>query len=108
MRKRLSTATTFSVSICLATVILLLSAGRIVAANKNAPTGTNSGPLRSFPEEPPNYELIASAAAAAGMAHLNKSDTQQRKNSPRSNWGRFAMDWSFLRARCLSSSLVFA
>ena len=42
------------------------------------------------------------------MAHLKKSDTQQRKYNPRRSAGRLAMDCSFRRVRRLSSSLVFA
>ena len=42
------------------------------------------------------------------MAHLKKSDTQQRKYNPRRSAGRLAIDCSFRRVRRLSSSLVFA
>jgi hypothetical protein len=48
------------------------------------------------------------AAFARHMAHPKKSDTQHRKYNPRNRAGRFAMDCSFRRVRCLSSSLVFA
>ena len=41
------------------------------------------------------------------MAHPKKSDTQHLKYKPRNRPGRFAIDCSFRRVRCLSSSLVF-
>ena len=42
------------------------------------------------------------------MAHPKKSDTQHRKYNPRNRAGRFAMDCSLRRVKCLSSSLVLA
>ena len=49
-----------------------------------------------------------SSYRSSTMAHLKKSDTQQRKYSPRRSAGRLAMDCNFRRVRRLSSSLVFA
>jgi len=42
------------------------------------------------------------------LAYLNSSATQQRKNMPRRRRGRLAIDCSFRRVRCLSSSFVLA
>lgn len=40
--------------------------------------------------------------------HLNRSATQQRKNRPRSSFGRLAIDCSFRRVSSFSSAFVLA
>jgi len=54
------------------------------------------------------YILMARSEKNVTLGYLNSSATQQRKKRPRMRRGRFAIDWSFRRVTCLSSSFVLA